>query len=181
MRNLIHIVFLCLTVQVSSAQIYRATEGAIHFLSDAPLELIEARSDQLDGALRNEDRTFAFTVPIKSFEGFNSPLQREHFLENYLESGKIPSANFTGKIIEEIDLTKPGSYSVRVKGALIIHGITKERIIRSTLETDGSQIEISCTFEVKLDDHGIRIPRIVYQKIAESITVTVNAKLSRID
>ena len=168
-------------MQVSSAQIYRVTEGAIHFISNAPLEVIEARSDQLDGALRNEDRTFAFSIPIKSFMGFNSPLQREHFLENYLESAKIPNAKFTGKIIEEIDLSKAGSYTVRVKGALTIHGITKERIIRSTLETDGNRIEISCIFEVKLDDHGIRIPRIVYQKIAESITVTVNANLSQID
>jgi polyisoprenoid-binding protein YceI len=181
MRTVISIILLCFTFQTSSAQIYRATEGTIHFLSDAPLELIEAQSDELDGAMRNEDRTFAFSVSIQSFEGFNSALQREHFLENYLESDKMPKATFTGKIIEKIDLTQAGSYVVRVKGALTVHGITKERIIRSTLKTDGTHIEISSTFEVELDDHGIRIPRIVYQKIAESITVTVDAQLSQIE
>jgi polyisoprenoid-binding protein YceI len=181
MRRLYLLAILLSSVQICDAQIYRATEGRIHFVSDAPLELIEAESDKLDGAMRNEDHTFAFTVPISSFNGFNSALQREHFLENYLESDKMPNAKFTGKIIEKINLTKAGSYDVRVKGELTIHGITKERIIRSALETDGVNIDISSTFEVELDDHDIRIPRIVYQKIAESITVTVSAKLSQID
>jgi polyisoprenoid-binding protein YceI len=181
MRILLLIASLLFVAITCDAQIYRANEGTIHFLSNAPLELIEAESDKLDGAMRNEDHTFAFTVPIKSFEGFNSALQREHFLENYLESDKISNAKFTGKIIEKIDLTKPGTYEVRVKGNLTIHGIAKERIIRGTLITDGTDINISSKFEVELDDHGIRIPRIVYQKIAESIIVTVNVKLSRID
>ena len=58
-------------------------------------------------------RQFAFSVKMNSFMGFNSPLQREHFNENYVESDVFPDAVFVGKIIEEVDLTLDGTYEIR--------------------------------------------------------------------
>ena len=116
-------------------------------------------------------------MDVKTFEGFNSPLQREHFNENYMESKKYPKASFTGKIIEAIDFQKDGTYSIRAKGQLNIHGVEQERIIKSQLEVSGNKIKIQSTFSVPLSDHNITIPKIVYQKIAEEITITVDAEL----
>jgi hypothetical protein len=53
---------------------------------------------------------------MRSFQGFNSPLQKEHFNENYVESDKFPEASFKGKIIEDQDLTVDGTYELRAKG-----------------------------------------------------------------
>ena len=52
---------------------------------------------------------------MRSFQGFNSPLQKEHFNENYVESDKFPDASFKGKVIEDVDLSKDGTYEVRAK------------------------------------------------------------------
>src|SRR5687768_9630488 len=102
--------------------IYRTNKGYISFRSDAPLEIITASSNELQGIIDHQALTFAFAVPITSFKGFNNGLQQQHFYENYLEATKYPEATFSGKIIEFVDLAKPGTYHVRAKGQLMIHG-----------------------------------------------------------
>ena len=173
MRKLIIIALLLIIVvwQVQ-AQNYRSVTGEIHFKSDAPLELIEARSDKLQGVIDATKRNFAFKVSIKKFDGFNSSLQREHFNENYLETDEFPTATFSGRIIEKIDFSKDGVYQIRAKGKLKIHGVTQERIIKSTLEIKGDKLLVNSKFTVLLVEHNIAIPKIVYQKIAEEIAVT---------
>lgn len=162
----------------AQSHIYKTTDGHISFKSDAPLEVIVASSSKLEGAIGNEDLSFAFIVPILSFNGFNNGLQRQHFYENYLEASKYPEASFTGKIIEFIDLTKPGVYLVRAKGQLNIHGHTKERIIKVELNSTGIIITAKTQFIIPLVDHQIEVPKIVNQKIAQEIAVTIRATLS---
>lgn len=160
---------------IAFGQVFKTTKASAYFKSDAPLELIEAKSQKLQGAINLYKRTFAFTIPIRSFEGFNSPLQREHFNENYLESGQFPNATFTGKIIEKFDFTKDGKYTLRAKGKLTIHGITQERIIKSRLEIKKGKLYVNTNFTILLDEHQIRIPKIVHQKIAKEIMVYIDA------
>jgi polyisoprenoid-binding protein YceI len=154
------------------------TSGAVHFVSDAPLERITATSKALKGLVETSNRTFAFTIDIASFQGFNSPLQRVHFNENYMESGDYPVATFAGKFIEDIDLTVDGTYEVRVKGKLKIHGVEKERIIKSTVHVGQGTMQINSKFTVLLEDHEIRIPKVVTQKIAQVVQVEVSAALT---
>ena len=150
----------------------------VTFVSDAPLEYITATSQTLRGVIEAEKRSFAFSIDISSFQGFNSPLQRVHFNENYMESDTYPTATFAGKFIEDVDLTQNGTYEIRVKGRLKIHGIEKERIIKGTVEVSDGEMRIQSAFTVMLEDHNIRIPRVVFQKIAKVISVTVDVTLS---
>lgn len=162
----------------AQTQVYFIRKGSIRFVSDAPLETIKGASQELKGAIDGEKRTFAFTVANLSIKGFNSPLQQEHFYENYIEVEKYPTSTFEGKIIEEIDFTKDGEYTVRAKGLLNIHGVTRERIIKSTLRVENGTLFVTARFTVLLEEHQITIPRIVYQKIAEEITVDVDAEFT---
>ncbi|MGE5106425.1 MAG: YceI family protein [Sphingobacteriales bacterium] len=151
--------------------------GNINFKSDAPLEFIRASSKELKGAIDTDKKTFAFKIRIRSFEGFNSPLQREHFNENYMESEKYPEAGFVGKIIEDINFDSPGKHSIRAKGLLSLHGIEQERIIKSELEIKENSIFIKSSFTVLLNDHKILIPKVVSEKLANEIKVEVSAQL----
>lgn len=160
--------------------IYRTNKGYISFRSDAPLEIITASSNELQGIIDHEALTFAFAVPITSFKGFNNGLQQQHFYENYLEATKYPEATFSGKIIEFIDLTTPGTYHVRAKGQLLIHGRAQERIIKIDLISDGLEIKANAQFIIPLIDHQIEVPKIVNQKIAQEIKVNVRATLARV-
>ena len=160
---------------------YMAQKGEIAFVSDAPLEMIKAKSKMLKGVIDMDTREFAFSVDMSSFEGFNSPLQREHFNENYMETKQFKNATFTGKIIEKDDFTQDGTYTLRTKGQLTVHGITKERIIKSEVTTKNGKFHVHANFTVLLDEHGIAIPKIVYQKIAEEIAVEVDADFATME
>lgn len=141
------------------------------------MEVIRASSQKLNGLINADTRKFAFAVPITSFDGFNGALQKEHFNENYMESDRYPLASFSGKIIEEVDLTASGNYSVRAKGNLSLHGVELDRIIRVILVVKGNTIEVASTFTVQLADHNIRIPKIVHEKVASEISVSIQAEL----
>lgn len=168
---------LLLSLAVSaSGQIYTTIAGDTHFISDAPLEVIEAVSTQMQGAFDLQKKTFAFKLYIKSFVGFNSPLQQVHFYENYMETSDYPLATFQGKIVEPII---PDRRSYRAKGSLKIHGKAVERIINVELNITDDEVTYFSRFTVPLNDHEIKLPRIVYQKIAEEIRVTVSGKMKR--
>lgn len=158
-------------------QEYKVSTGSISFRSEASLELIKAISNQLKGIIQPDKKQFAFIVNIKSFKGFNSPLQQEHFNENYLESNKYPTASFDGKIIEDIDFKKDGVYTVRTKGNLSIHGVVQERILKGEINIKNNLISIKSGFTVLLADHNIPIPKVVHEKLASEIKVEIKADL----
>ncbi|MFI5134733.1 MAG: YceI family protein [Chitinophagales bacterium] len=159
--------------------VYSGNKGKVHFVSNAPLEHIEATSNQLSGGMNAQTREIYFTLRIVSFNGFNSGLQQEHFNENYLESELYPTSNFKGKLVDEVDLTKNGIYNVRVKGFLTIHGVSVERIISGKITVNGNTMQIESNFPVLLADYNITVPRIVEMKIAKEIMVDVKIDLTR--
>lgn len=159
------------------SDIFTVYKGRISFKSDAPLELIQASSDELKGLIQTNTKQFAFSVKIRSFKGFNSALQKDHFNENYLESEKIPDATFSGKIIEDVDFSNDNSTSVRAKGVLTIHGVPQERIIKSDIIIKNGIILLNADFTVLLSDHNIPIPKVVHEKLASEIKVELNCEL----
>jgi len=161
----------------AQSKVFIARGGSVYFLSDAPLEMISATSNELTGALDLEERTFSFSIPVGSFEGFNSALQKTHFNEDYLETHVYPDATFKGKIIEEVNLREPGRHRIRAKGILSIHGVEYDRIIRCDVRVSRDRIKVDAKFTVFLDEHDIRIPSIVNQKIAEEIQVEISFDL----
>jgi len=183
MQHLLRVTILlfCLAlVAPSDAQVkYSTTKGEISFASNAALELITAKSTDTQGIIDPLTNQFAFSVSIQSFRGFNSDLQRQHFNDNYMESGKFPRATFAGKIIEQLDFEKDSTYTVRAKGELDIHGQKQSRIIRSKVTIRNRSLMVESDFAVPLADHNIAVPRIVNQKIASEIEVTFRATLLR--
>ena len=165
--------------QPQDGRIYQSVEGRIVFRSEAPLETIEAFSDQLKGVIDIDKHTFAFSIPIRSFQGFNNPLQKDHFNENYMESNLYSNATFSGKIIENIDFTQEGTSSIRAKGKLNIHGVTQERIIKSQIVVDEDGFSVNSYFTIILEEHNISIPKIVQQKIEDEIQVHVKATFEK--
>jgi polyisoprenoid-binding protein YceI len=158
-------------------QIYMCKDGLTKFTSEAPLELIKAQSNKTIGVLNTADKNVAFSVNIESFDGFNNGLQKEHFRENYMETHKYENATFKGKIIEDIDLGKNGTYTIRAKGIFNIHGTEKEKLVKVKVTIKDKEILIETNFEVPLEDHNIKIPKVVNQKIASVIMVEVKANL----
>src|SRR5579859_2099899 len=128
--------FLLSGVAVHAQRKFTSDVGEVSFTSNAKLELINASSKKVKGIVDPASGQFAFVVTIQSFEGFNSNLQREHFNEKYMETDKYYDATFAGKIIEAVDFSKDGTYEVRAKGNLVIHGKKQVRIIPSEIQIE---------------------------------------------
>lgn len=159
-------------------QVYAVKNGKVVFKSVAELETISAESTALTGLVDPNTKNFAFSISNKSFDGFNSALQKEHFNDNYIESDKYPTTTFTGRIIDEVDFKKPGVYTIRVKGMFKIKGVTREELIKGNIEVSSAGIKLNTNFSLLLSDYEIRIPRIVNQKIAPEIQIAIQANLA---
>jgi polyisoprenoid-binding protein YceI len=160
-------------LSAQNQSLFELSAASIKFTSDAPLELIQAETETVKGIM-TADGQFAFSVEMKTFRGFNTGLQREHFNENYMETSKYPKASFEGTIIEDVDFDNLNEIRIRARGIFSVHGVQQERIIPIELSREGTEIKFSTTFQVPLAEHKIEIPQIMYQKIAETIDVSVD-------
>lgn len=156
---------------------YRTKKGKVIFQSAAPHEIIQASSDNLMGLLNPQKKTFRFGISMNSFMGFNSPKQQEHFNENYIESDQFPKAVFVGKIVENIDVSVPGTYKIRAKGKLLLHGVQVPKTIKCKMIVQPQFITIKSKFGLTLNEFGMRVPGVIKNKLAEDITVNVNVKM----
>lgn len=158
-----------------NAQKYFTRDGNINFVSDAPLEKIEAKNNNATSVLDAETGKLEFAVLVKAFH-FEKALMQEHFNENYMESSKFPKAIFKGKIenFDEVDIAKGGTYDVKVNGELNIHGVTQPISVDGKLKIDGDNIVAKSSFSIKVEDYGIKIPNVVKDNVASKVDIMVD-------
>jgi len=165
---------ILLGIPAISQDIYSCRSAGFSFFSSAPLEDIEAKTDKGVSALNIKTKVIYFKVPVNTFQ-FRKKLMQEHFNENYLETEKFPYAEFKGKIAEEVDLTKPGTYEVTVDGILTMHGVDKNYREKGSITVQNGKLLASAKFKVRVADHHIKIPSLVVKNVAETVDVTVTA------
>ncbi len=159
-----------------SAQKYSATESKVRFFSEATLEDIEAVNEKSKCVIRESDSSIVVLITNTLFD-FEKDLMEEHFNENYMESEKYPHSIFKGKIVEGMDFSKDGSYEVIVNGTLDIHGVVLERELNGTIEKKGKELILHTVFDIKVEDHGIEVPSLYIENIAEVVEVTADFTL----
>lgn len=170
---LIGIVLFC-EIQLRAQDIFISRNANISFFSSAPIENITAKTSKAVSAINMQTGTVYFKVPIRTFQ-FPKSLMQEHFNTDYLESDQYPFAEFKGDILNYKKPEKDGTYPVTVDGKLTIHGVTKEYKEQGELSLQNGKITASTSFKVRLADHNIKIPTIVFKNIAEVVDVKVNA------
>ena len=171
------IIYLLFSTQVLAQQFY-TNKGKISFFSEAPLEDISAVNENVSAIIDSQTGGFAFRVKIVEFT-FPNSLMQEHFNESYLESEKYPLSTFTGVIDDFSDLDLSNEQNLVVNGSLSMHGISKIAQMKANAKMINDELHISSTFDVALKDYDIDIPKIMIYKIAETIAVTVEIKLSK--
>ena len=149
MRRIILLLFLIhATANAQINSLYYTNTGKISFKSESKQELIAASSDEMQGIIDEEKKTFVFKVKIRTFNGFNSALQQEHFNEKFLESEKFPQATFMGKIIEVT--IKNGIINIQshFTVALSDHNIKVPKVVHEKVSSEIS-VEISAQLKKK--------------------------------
>lgn len=156
-----------------STSVYTIQSSSISFISSASFGKIKGTSEKMIGSLDITKRTFEFKVPACSFEGFLNPTQKKHYCEKFVEGPKFPDSGFKGKIIEDVDLSVPGTYSVRGKGMFLLHGVEKERIIDTQITVKSEEITVESKFKLPVEEHGIKVSKMNSLSMAKIIDVAV--------
>lgn len=175
------IVLILIFAGSADAQKYITKNGHIRFFSSTPMEDIEAHNRQVNSALDQQTGEFVFRVLMKSFQ-FEKALMQEHFNENYVESDKYPNATFTGKVVnlKDINFDKNGVYNATIEGDLTIKDVTKKVTEKGTFEVKDGKVLGKSTFNIAVEEYGIKIPGAVANNIAKNIQIDVNVSLEKL-
>ena len=179
-KNLFVFLMSCICAGSVQAQKFFTKTGTIGFDATSPSspERIEGKNRSATCVLDARSGAIQFAVLMKGF-AFERALMEEHFNENYVESHKFPRAEFRGKLkdMEQVDFSKDGVYTVKVKGDLTMHGQTKEVETTGQLAVKGGRISATAAFPVKLSDFDISIPGLVADKVSKTASVSVDCLL----
>lgn len=164
--------FLIICTPSKAQEIFMTNSGKISFHSKTPAQDIDAFSGKMAAVINSKTKQVYFKIQNTSFH-FNEKLMEEHFNENYMESDKFPISEFSGKIIDDIDLNQNGDHKVMIQGWLNLHGVKKEYKIAGIISVNKDAVALHSNFKIKLADHKIDIPTLVFAKIAEHIEIKV--------
>ncbi len=173
MKLLLSIILTLLSLTVYKPDIYISNDGKLTFYSYAPVEDIFATTEKVGSALNIKTGKIVFKIPINTFQ-FKNKLMQEHFNENYLESEKYPFGTFIGQVIGPIDASATGAVAYNIEGELKIHGVSQQRKIHGTLEFIDGKIIGHSEFKIKVVDHKIKIPQVIFYNIAEEIMIKLD-------
>jgi polyisoprenoid-binding protein YceI len=180
MKKSIHlsIVILLITVFAVSGQTkYFTRNGKVNFDSTSPSspEKIEGKNEKATSVMDVATGQMEFAVLMKAFI-FEKALMEEHFNENYVESDKFPKATFKGMIknLNEINLTKDGTYTAKISGKLSVHGVTKDIETTGTFIVKAGIISAKSVFKILLANYNIEVPSLVQDKVAKEASITVD-------
>ena len=161
------------------AQRYMTRNAEVYFLSDKDaIEVVEATNNQVGAVVDLSSNDIAFQIQMRAFK-FKIALMEEHFNENYVESEKYPKATFKGTFTNvPADLSK--QHDLLVAGVMDFHGVQKDIEVNVILQFIDGELVGTSNFVLFCSDFGIKIPKIVSDKLANEIQVTVKAALTKI-
>lgn len=175
MKTIFALTLLALNTNVFS-QIYVGEKCKITFFSEAKLENIDATNTTTKPVFNPKTGDFVIKATQTAFV-FKSALMQEHYNENYVESEKFPYATFKGKVKETIDYSKNGTSAITMEGTLDMHGVEMPRTIKGTITIKDGVISMDSKFDVKVEEHKIKVPSLYVEKIAENIQVSFHADM----
>ncbi len=161
---------LATTCGLFAQSIYISESSNISFFSSTPVEDIEAVNEASTSLINVAKSEIVFRVPISGFQ-FEKPLMQEHFNENYMDTEKYPTASFKGRLSDSLDLSIDTVYKISATGMMNIHGVDRPETYTGTIVVKDGKAVLKCNFTVKLKDHKIKVPKVVFANIAEEIEV----------
>ncbi|NTD99264.1 YceI family protein [Agrobacterium tumefaciens] len=174
MKKILFLAVMGLFCLPAFSQIISTNKAQVSFYSKTPLEDIEAKSVTGNSVIDVKTGKIIFRLSNRSFE-FPKKLMQEHFNENYMESDKYPTSEFKGTLSAPVNLAKDGLTKMDVDGTLTVHGVTKPCKAKVDILVSKGTVSATSTFKIKIADHKIEIPTIVFKKIAEEIDVRIQA------
>ncbi len=178
MRYFLLMLLACCTAP-AGAQVYNGKNGSVKLIGKAPQETVTAESHALIGKIDVATKHFIFRQSLTQFRFSQGDLQKKDAEEIYWETDKYPSATFTGRIINDVDLKADGVYKVQAVGVFSMHGVEKEMKIPATVTVSNGVLTVASQFKLFLSDFKIKVPRLVVMKVSEEFQADIALALTK--
>lgn len=115
------------------------------------------------------------TIPVVSFDSGNRNRDANALLA--LDAGRFPSVALT--ITQFTEKGRSGSATAfevagDAAGSLALHGVTRSVTIPIKARVAPDALVVDAAFEVKLTDHGIARPSLLFKPVEDEVKVTVH-------
>ena len=94
----------------------------------------------------------------------------EHFNESYIESNRYPKAIFKGQLLN-FDVQNLDKKHI-LSGRLEMHGKSTSISVETHIIKEDNTMKFNGTFDVSADDFAIEIPKIVRNKVSDTVTIS---------
>jgi len=183
---ILSLLFLAGAAGAAEYHVDRGAKNHVKFISDAPIEDFEGVTGSIDGYVlwegdslkEGEDHPGSelyFEVELANLDT-GIGLRNRHMRENYLETDKYPYARYRGKI-SRIKPSPSGGFVVISDGEFEVHGVSKPVTIIGEVSGDGKSYHVISKFDVRLPDHNIDVPSLMFMKINEIIKLELDFHL----
>lgn len=181
---------LFVPLRAKEYQVDKKQDNRVVFLSDAPLEDIEGKTDKIDGYVfwPGDDTSleraaanggeFYFEVVLDDLDT-GIGLRNRHMRENYLETDKHPLASYRG-VITDVKKQADTEYSIDLSGQFALHGIEQTRLITVNAVSHGDGYRVRGEFMLRLEEHDIEIPRLMFLKVDQNIHLSLDFYLMNV-
>ena len=180
-KNILLAIGLLLCCNGVLAQKYGTKTGQISFEASVPsFEPVAAQHQSVSAVLNTNTGQLAVLVLVTGFR-FEIALMEEHFNENYIESEVYPKAVLKGEIKDfDFSAINAGKTAFQFSGSLEIHGVVQVFDTELQLSKADQDLLLSAHFALNPKDFNIAIPKIVANKIADEVWVTVQLSLIKL-
>ncbi len=149
------------------------------FYSKATLESFEGSSSELSGRIEF-DPTDLTTVRGKLVADLTKldtglGLRNKHMHDNVLDTKEHPAAIFTIDGGSEGSIASDGPVEFTLNGSMKLHGETKKLQAKVAATRVGNVVSFVAKFDLELAHFGIKRPKMLMMKVAETVQLTVKA------
>lgn len=173
MKNIAVVLFLLVSFSTYAQKYFTKTGNTKFKASVEAFEPVEATNNSTTAIINVGSGEVATLLFMKAFN-FRVALMQEHFNENYMDSSTFPKATFKG-IISDFNFSEISSTEKKhlLKGTLTVRGVEKEIETLARFSKKEDKLLMETSFGVKPEDFNIKIPKIVSNKIAGTINISL--------
>lgn len=152
----------------------------ISFESHADIETIVGATNKASGEIRTDGKgsgSVSLSVPVVSMRTGIEDRDKHLQSKDWLNAEKHPNITFKSKKVQPVPEKADW---VEVTGDFGMHGVTREMVVKARWQPlseeatrnakfpEGKWMKFSGDFEVKLSDHGVKIPEFVVGKVSDT-------------
>jgi len=163
----------CLISGLANAQRWSTRSGSVELEASVPgFEDIRGLSSNASALVDLDKGHMAVLVPVQDIE-FPNDLMQKHFNENYMDSDIYPKITFSGGWEGAL----VSGDRVELSGTMRIRDVEQEIRVPALARYEDGLWTFSGEFDLRPEDYGVQIPKVVRMKIAEVTRIRFDLRL----